>query len=65
MDKYRPSNATEGDGFISHWCGSCQRTGVCPIVMATMELDVDDEDYPAEWVRGDNGPCCTAHEPIS
>jgi hypothetical protein len=69
--KYRPSNGTEGDGFIGDWCGRCKRDAAfrndegdsCPIVAATLALDVDDPEYPVEWVYDERGqPKCTAFE---
>lgn len=62
MSKYRPSNGTEGEWFISEWCGNCQRDEHqdCPIVAATFCYEVDDPQYPAEWIEDDNGPQCTA-----
>jgi hypothetical protein len=61
-DRYRPSNGTEGDIFMEAWCSRCQRdaNGDCPILAATMALDVDDEAYPSEWIVVDNDPMCTA-----
>lgn len=65
---YRPSNGSEGMAFTDHWCGRCERDRAfredegdsCPIVAATMAFDVDDPEYPREWVYGARGPCCTA-----
>lgn len=74
---YRPSNGAEGADFISAWCGHCRRDADyqdgagdgCPIVAATFALDVDDVEYPAEWICDDvptfdTNPRCTAFEPI-
>ncbi|WP_153116047.1 hypothetical protein [Rhodocyclus tenuis] len=77
--KYRPSNGTEGEIFISHWCFACQRDKAlredrdvfecddnerCDIVGNTMCYDVEDEKYPKEWRIGNDGqPCCTAFVP--
>lgn len=75
-EKYRPANGTEGDIFISQWCSHCQndkalREGCavnwmddferCDIIDKTMLFNVDDPEYPSEWVYGEDGqPCCTA-----
>lgn len=75
---YRPSNGTEGMSFISQWCGNCKRDRVangsveaddakdedlCQIVAATFAHDIDDPEYPVEWIRDADGrPCCTAFE---
>jgi hypothetical protein len=68
---YRPSTGTEGEAFMEHFCFRCARDAAfqasgsgedsCPIVAATFRLEVDDPDYPREWVREDDGSCrCTA-----
>lgn len=65
-EKYRPSNGTEGDGFICAWCLSCARdkNRDCPILAATMAFAVDDPEYPKEWSFDDYGlPQCTAFIP--
>jgi hypothetical protein len=50
---YRPSNGTEGDSFICHFCCNCERDidEDCPILAATFIYDEDDPDYPKEWVQ--------------
>jgi hypothetical protein len=67
--KYRPSNGTEGEFFMSLHCARCQRDAAyrrdegdsCPIVAWVMAVDVDDPKYPAEWQYGpDRQPTCTA-----
>ena len=74
--KYRPSNGTEGDIFIGHWCASCARdkhasegkpieecedNELCPILGKTMAHDVDDPEFPGDWIYdGDGKPCCTS-----
>ena len=76
-EKYRPSNGTEGEGFISAWCGKCERSGGpgkpcdagheligCSIVGRTMAFDIEDTEYPVEWVLGKDGPECTAFVPL-
>jgi hypothetical protein len=78
FEKYRPSNGTEGDGFISKWCGKCARDKslsedvdfdeceegeCCDIVTMTFMYGVNDPKYPKEWICGKNGPCCMAFVP--
>jgi hypothetical protein len=74
--KYQPSNGTEGECFISVWCGECARDKSlregapfeecddnerCDIVTKTMVYDVKDSEYPHEWQYGPDGqPRCTA-----
>ena len=51
---YRPSNATEGDIFHGQWCAHCRANAGedgCDIELRAMANDLDDPDYPAEWVR--------------
>ena len=63
---YRPSNGTEGDAFIAHFCDRCTKDSEespCPIIGRTMAYDVDDPNYPTEWVESDEGATCTAFEP--
>lgn len=65
--KWRPSNGTEGEIFISSWCFECQRDSEqdCPIVAATFIYDVDDEKYPQQWQYGADGqPKCTEWIPL-
>ena len=72
MHPYRPSNGTEGADFILHWCHRCRHdeayqagTGdSCPIVAASLALDVSDPDYPKEWVQDERGARCTAFQAI-
>ncbi len=63
---YRPSNGTEGDGFIAAWCVRCERDRDknCDILGRTFVFDIDDAEYPREWVRGKTGPMCTAWIPL-
>lgn len=68
---YRPSNWTEGEIFMEHYCFVCQRHAdfrnggdSCPIAALTMALDRVDPDYPKEWNHGPDGqPRCTAFVP--
>lgn len=65
--KYRPSNGSEGDMFMERWCFRCTKDdpdrGVyCPIIAATMALDVEDDGYPEEWTYKGGQPCCTAFD---
>lgn len=63
---YRPSNSTEGHGFIAAWCNACARDngGRCPILTRTMALAIDEPGYPTEWTFDEAGvPQCTAYVP--
>lgn len=73
MKKYRPSNGSEGEGFIDHFCRNCihgkyEHTGdvndkPCEIITRTFFLDINDKDYPEEWCYDENGsPTCTAYK---
>lgn len=72
---YRPSSGAEGEWFIGQWCARCERDkcqngskamddcsqeDFCQIIGNTMFMDVDNPDYPKEWVEDDDGPRCTA-----
>ena len=68
MKKYRPSNGTEGDAFMSSFCYQCihdnpdynAKSPRCEIMTLTMCLDLTDKDYPKEWCHGEDGkPTCT------
>lgn len=60
--KYRPSNGSEGEGFMEHWCIRCwlDRNEDCPILANALCYGIDDPEYPAEWVQDENGARCTA-----
>ncbi|TAA18213.1 hypothetical protein EA658_13780 [Pseudoxanthomonas winnipegensis] len=74
--KYRPSNGTEGEGFICEFCGNCARSDHaqpdadddsllgCEITGRTMLYDVEDPEYPAEWIWDGLEPRCTAYVQI-
>ncbi len=65
--KYRPSNGTEGDGFMSQHCYQCihdnphpDNDPKCDILTASMCYDLKDPEYPKEWTYGKDGkPTCT------
>jgi len=65
-EKYRPSNATEGDSFRYSFCEKCckdkpEQENYCDILTNTMAYQVEDENYPSEWIYNDDGnPICTA-----
>jgi hypothetical protein len=80
---YRPSNGSEGECFDAEWCARCERDRLfredmdkhdgCPIVAAAMAYDIDDQEYPREWIEveavADDGlrvNCgkCTAFVPL-
>lgn len=70
-EKYQPSNGDEGEMFMERWCALCSKDnldhetfeGGCPIIAYTMALQVDDPDYPKEWVISPDGqPVCTAFD---
>ena len=57
--KYRPSNGTEGELFEDAFCSNCKHNDNCDIVFRTMSFDVDDDEYPNEWIYDkDNKPRC-------
>lgn len=61
--RYRPSNGTEGMGFMEKFCENCIHdngdTVMCEIITLVMGLDVDHKDYPEEWTYDEKGsPTC-------
>jgi hypothetical protein len=65
-NKYRPSNGTDGDIFIERFCNHCRKDAVCEgceIQLRTMAFDIDEPEYPTEWVYDADGkPTCTDFE---
>jgi len=71
MEKYRPSNGTEGMIFIDSNCRNCihgkyEHTGntkdkPCDILTRSFCFDLKDNEYPAEWqYNSENQPTCTS-----
>jgi|ERR1700748_274899 len=71
FQKYRPSNWSEGDWFINKWCRNCihgkyehthkSEDPPCKILSYSIVYELNDKEYPSEWVFGDDGkPKCTA-----
>lgn len=69
MTPYRPSNGTEGEIFMTAWCGNCERDrdwqegngDSCEIACNAVAYHIDDLEYPKEWrCDGPSGPRCTA-----
>lgn len=80
IEKYRPSNGTEGAIFMDAWCSECARDAamnggmeldecddnqLCTIIADTHCYEVDDPNYPDAWRYGADGrPCCAAFVPV-
>lgn len=76
VERYRPSNGTEGDCFIAAFCYKCGRDKAlsegepidecddnerCDIVGRSFLHSVEEPEYPVEWTYDKHGiPCCTA-----
>jgi hypothetical protein len=65
MEKYRPSNGSEGDFFYEDFCKKCVKDKpleyrFCPILNATYALEVNSPSYPQEWQIINGKPTCTA-----
>jgi len=74
MDKYCPSNGSEGDWFETKFCHTCEHDrgfrekGIdaisCDILTRALALFIDDTGYPKEWTYDkDEKPTCTAYIP--
>jgi hypothetical protein len=62
-ERYRPCNGTEGEIFDAEWCAECERDRAyrddpdadpalgCQILARALAFDIDDPQYPVEWVR--------------
>ena len=62
-EKYRPSNGTEGDYFMSQFCFRCTKEDGCEIVGKALVFNEDEPHYPDEWTwDGDGKPTCTAFQ---
>lgn len=67
-EKWRPANGYEGDRFYSHFCSNCKKDdreneNYCPLILLTMNYNVEDEEYPAQWQIWKNGlPVCTDYD---
>lgn len=60
---YRPSNGSEGEGFMEAFCFRCARDGEdspCFILGRALGHNIGDPDYPPEWVQDEQGSRCTA-----
>jgi hypothetical protein len=64
--KYKPSNGTEGMYFLEKFCCLCQRENLkninCDILTRTTVYNIDDREYPEEWIYQNGKPICTAFE---
>ena len=53
IEKYQPSNGSEGCSFTEEFCDQCE-FGVdnqpCGILFRSMAFDIEDNQYPSEWV---------------
>ena len=72
---FRPSNGTEGDIFHGQYCTYCRANAGedgCDIELRAMANDIDDPEYPKEWIREWRdalnwwgAPLCTAYVSIN
>lgn len=67
--RYRPSNGTAGDIFMSEFCEQCVKANMaedsdrapCPILGRMMGYGIDAPEYPDELTYDENNdPTCTA-----
>jgi hypothetical protein len=69
MEKYRPSNGTEGMWFTSNFCEQCvhekfmhtqcHKDKKCGILSASLMYGINEPEYPKEWVYNSEEPTCT------
>lgn len=66
LEKYRPSNGTEGEIFMDNHCMQCIHCDPdpdgekqCEILARALCYDTKDEEYPEEWVYKNDEPTCT------
>lgn len=68
MNKYLPSNGTEGMAFTDAYCMQCincnpnpEGKKQCDILCRSMAYDVNEDEYPKEWTYDKEGrPICTS-----
>lgn len=74
MTPYRPSNGSEGEYFMAKYCEHCKHDAKhrrtddaqygCKIIVYSFAYNIDDPNYPKEWVYADDGaPTCTKFAP--
>ncbi len=69
IELYQPSNATEGDCFMSLFCHQCRKwrdnsyaRTQCKIVLRSYAHNISDPEYPKQWRYINNfKPICTAY----
>lgn len=63
---YRPSNGTEGEIFQEQFCYQCKNDSEeegCDILLRSMVHQINEPEYPTEWIYDENKqPVCTAFE---
>jgi hypothetical protein len=65
---YRPPNGEDGMIFMETFCDRCSKdiTNACTILFGSLSYDIDDPEYPKEWVYdADRNPTCTAFEKLT
>lgn len=59
--KFRPANDAVGETFMGDFCHACSRYPDCEIWPKAMLHDVEDPEYPDEWISDKDGERCTAY----
>jgi len=63
---YRPGSGTEGEIFMDQFCDQCKHDqdfhNPCQIILRTMIFDLNDPEYPKQWILSKTGPKCTSFE---
>lgn len=68
-NRYKPSNGSEGMWFENEYCMNCLNCDPdpngkkqCQILFRAFWYDIDDNEYPVEWVYDENDkPMCTEY----
>lgn len=57
--KYRPSNGSEAEIFMTEHCAKCLLYDKCQIPNNAFWNDIDEPEYPPQWIYSEREPICT------
>lgn len=72
IERYKPANSEEGMIFDQKFCCVCKhdqdyQRGIgdsCEIVANAMVFEIENKQYPKEWIYKDGKPVCTVFESV-